>query len=50
MILNAKKRIFWPGMKKDLHDFYGKCDECRMYRKSKANAKNEVSYEKTFLI
>ena len=34
MMCQAKKKIFWPGIKKDLQDYYGKCDECRIYRKS----------------
>ena len=48
MIYQAKKKIFWPGIKKDLQDYYGKCDECRMYKKSKSNVKNEVSYNTIF--
>ena len=48
MLFQAKKKIFWPGLKKDLQDYYEQCEECRIYKKSKANAGNEVSFENLF--
>merc|ERR1712240_553419 len=48
MMFQAKKKFFWPGLKKDLQDYYEQCEECRIYKKSKANARNEVSFENLF--
>ena len=48
MMFQAKKKVFWPGIKKDLQDYYGQCEECRIYRKSKSNSRNEVSFDNLF--
>ena len=45
MMLNSKRRIFWPKIKKDLRTFYESCPECLEYKQSKAQAKTEISYE-----
>ena len=45
MLLNAKKKIFWPQVKCDLTSFYETCPKCLMHKRSKAQASMEISYK-----
>ena len=48
MLLQAKNKIFWPGMRKDLKKVYDSCQDCAENKTSKANESNEVSYDNIF--
>ena len=45
MTQQAKAKIFWPGMKKDLKRTYDGCEACQKDKTSKANENNEISQE-----
>ena len=49
MLINAKRRIFWPDIKKDIRAFYESCPECLQYKQSKAQAGPKVSYENLYM-
>ena len=48
MLTQAKNKIFWPGMRKDLKNVYDTCQDCAENKTSKANEANEVSCENIF--
>ena len=48
MLVKAKKKVFWPNIKKDLKQKYETCEEGLLHRRSKAQTHNEVSYENLF--
>ena len=48
MITQAKQKIFWPNMRKDMKKTYNECDKCQRDKTSKANERNEISQENIF--
>ena len=48
MIVQAKGKIFWPGMRKHLKDTYDTCEKCAVNKVSKAQENNEISQENIF--
>ena len=48
MMRQSKRKIFWPGMRKDLKHKYEECNQCQEHKKSKAEAHNEISSEDIF--
>ena len=48
MQTQAKNKIFWPGMRKDLKNVYDTCQSCAENKTSKANEANEVCCENIF--
>ena len=48
MLRQCKKKIFWPGIRKDLKQKYVECNQCKENKTSKAQALNEVSSEDIF--
>ena len=48
MLTQAKRKIFWPGMKVDLHKIYKECTSCQENKVSKANEHNEIAQTNIF--
>ena len=48
MLNQAKQKIFWPGMRRDLKNTYDDCQTCQENKTSKANEGNEISQENIF--
>ena len=48
MVNQAKQKIFWPNMRKDLKNTYEECQKCQEDKTSKATKHNEVSQENIF--
>ena len=48
MLLQAKSRIFWAGLRRDLKTLYENCSDCQENKMSKARQDNEVSFENIF--
>ena len=48
MMTQAKKKIFWPGMKADLQQIYRECPSWQDNRESKANEHNEIGQTNIF--
>ena len=45
MIQNTKGRIYWPEMRKQIHQVYTSCVECSLHKISKTRPPNECSQE-----
>ena len=43
MIQNTKGRIYWPEMRKQIHQVYTSCVECSLHKISKSRPPNECS-------
>ena len=44
MLMNAKDRVWWPGIRQSLHQKYETCKECALYRVSQQRpTKRQVS-------
>jgi hypothetical protein len=43
MLMNAKDRVWWPGIRASLHSKYNSCKECSLFRISQQRPTNEVS-------
>ena len=43
MIENTKGRIYWPEMRKQIHQVYANCVECSLHKISKSCPPNECS-------
>ena len=48
MLNQAKQKIFWPGIQKDLKQVYEGCESCQKDKTLKANEGNEISQENIF--
>jgi hypothetical protein len=48
MMIQAKSKIFWPGMKRDLKKIYDECPTCQENKASKANEHNEIAQDDIF--
>ena len=48
MLACAKDLVFWHSMRKQLHELYGNCTECSLYKLSKSRPDNEVSQKNLF--
>ena len=48
MLNQAKQKIFWPGMRRDLKKIYDDCPTCQENKTSKANEDNEISQNNIF--
>merc|ERR1711905_4521 len=48
MLLNAKDRVWWPGIRAALHKKYSECKECSMFRISQTRPSNECSFKDLF--
>ena len=48
MLNQAKQKIFWAGMRRDLKNTYDDCQTCQENKTSKANEGNEISQENIF--
>ena len=48
MMTQAKKKIFWPGMKKELKKVYDQCETCQEDKALKVNEANKISQENIF--
>ena len=48
MLNQAKQKIFWPGMRRDLKNTYDDCQTCQENKTSKANEGNKISQENIF--
>ena len=48
MMKQARGEIFWPRMHDDLREKYEKCEECREYKHSKAQAHNKIWQKNMF--
>ena len=49
MLLNAKDRVWWPGLRAALHKKYAECKECSMFRISQTRPSNECSFKDLFM-
>ena len=48
MVTQARNKIFWPGMKRDLKKIYDECPTCQENKPSKASEHNEISQDDIF--
>ena len=48
MLMNAKDRVWWPGIRQSLHQKYETCKECALYRVSQQRPTNEASFKNLF--
>ena len=48
MLLNAKDRVWWPGIRQSLHQKYESCKECALHRVSQMRPSNEASFKDLF--
>ena len=48
MILQCKRKIYWPEMKKLLQKKYEECEQCQQHKASQATFHNQVSSEDIF--
>ena len=48
MIRQAKERIFWPGMRKQIKEIYDHCQPCTEHRISRPQKPNEISQSEVF--
>ena len=48
MLMNAKDRVWWPGIRQSLHQKYESCKECALYRVSQQRPTNEASFKNLF--
>ena len=45
MLMNAKDRVWWPGIRAALHQKYSECKECSLFRISQTRPSNECSFK-----
>ena len=48
VIANTKGRIYWPGMRLQIHELYSSCVECSLHKISKSRPPNECSQSDLF--
>ena len=48
MIANTKGRVYWPDMRKQIHELYSSCVECSLHKISKTRPPNECSQSDLF--
>ena len=48
MISNTKGRVYWPEMRKQIHEMYSGCVQCSLHKISKSRPANECSQSDLF--